>query len=238
MNNSPHAIKNFRARSTNKASTRWSFKKCASNLWSKLAPFLRNVIYKNFQSHSFNINRYTLVSEYARSCIFVFPIVDENYCIAYHITERQWYCPHSKALEHLKACINRINKIYGWEKRKIKNITIILMGNYTRFVNEKQLTSIARRLCRKRGLMDNVRVFVFREEDALEGAAKKIIWFLQRRLTELKKACRDKNVQAYGIVKDRIDILAYLVEGFTLLFTKKLDWLVVERYLAHSTHEE
>jgi len=227
-NNGGHNIKRLR----------WSFRKCVSVLWTKLAPFVRNVTYKNFQSSTFDINRYTLVSEYARSCIFVFPITrDENYCVAYHITERWWYCPHSKALEHLKACINRINKIYGWEKRKIKNITIILIGNYTRLVNEKQLTRIAKRLCKKRGLTDNVRVFVFREEDALDKAAGKIIWFLQQRLTQLKRACKNKGVRAYGIVKDRIDSLAYILEGFTLLFTKKLDWLVVERYLAHSTDE-
>jgi len=82
-----------------------------------------------------------------------------------------------------------------------------------------------------------VRVFVFREEDALDKAAKKIIWFLQQRLNKLKKACEDKGVKAYGIVKDRIDVLAYLIEGFTLLFTKKLDWTVVERYTSFGTHE-
>jgi len=217
---------------------RWSFRECVSGLWSKLAPFLRNVTYKNFDSYTFDINRYTLVSEYARSCIFVFPILkDENYCVAYHITERWWYCPFSKAFEHLQACINRINRINKWEKRKIKNITIILIGNYTRYVNEKQLTGIAKRLCKKRGLTENVKVFVFREEDALERAAKKIIWFLQQRLTKLKKACKNKGVQAYGIVKDRINILTYIIEGFTLLFTKKLDWIVTERYLSLSNNE-
>jgi len=229
MNNSPNAIKRLR----------WSFRECVSGLWSKLAPFLRNVTHKNFDSYTFDINRYTLVSEYARSCIFVFPILrDENYCVSYHITERLWYCPPSRALEHLRACINRINRIYEWEKRKIKNTTIVLIGNYTRYVNERQLTRIARRLCRKRGLTENVRVFVFREEDALDKAAKKIIWFLQQRLNKLKKACEDKGVKAYGIVKDRIDVLAYLIEGFTLLFTKKLDWTVVERYTSFGTHED
>jgi len=212
---------------------RWEFNKIAKVVWSRLAPFLRNVAYINFQNYRFNIERYTLVSEYARSIVFVFPLTkDENYCIAYHITERIWVCPPSKALEHLQATINRIAKIYGWERRKIKNITINLFGNYTRNVNERRLTTIAKILCKKKELTTNVKVFVFREEDALEQSAKKIIWFLKQRFINLKRVCESKGVKVYGVVKERLDVFNYLIEGFTLLFTKKLDWVTAQRRIS------
>lgn len=211
-----------------KKQPQWSFRKIASTLWSHLAPYLRNVASMSLESSNFNIDRYTVISEYARSCVFVFPLTkQENYCLAYHITERIWYNPPSKAEEHLIACLNRINRVYGWEKKKIRNITINLMGNYTKPVNERKLTVLAKRICKKLGLTTNVRVFVFRDERGLEESAKKVIWFFKQRLNSLKSVLNNKGIKAFGVVKDRMKVFSYLIEGFTLLFLKKLPYQVV-----------